>query len=826
MKFEKSSRTTAARVITLLIVLSSVIASGSLIAGPLNQQEIRPAIETWVRYVTADARPDAVIEDMEPYVANGIPIAYVAHLADSGFCICGADDRFLPVYVYSPDGTYDPENEVYQYFLEDMARWIGGIDKAQRSRDPGMSKYLPILDDRAGYWADLASGIISRKDRGLYDGPDQMALDITSVWHQGYPYSHYCPELPPSSGNHCVIGCVAGSIAAIMRYWEWPVTGVANDSTVYHYRWRSGWDSEPLASDPGIPAGWQGGNRLEWVPDEGGKLRMNGYWDQSLYETARHIRLNYVFAGTGGDGIYRSTNDGDNWTEINSGLTHTDVRALAINSDDHIFAGTFGGGAYRSTDNGGNWIEINSGLTSDYVNALAINASDHVFAGTSSGGAYRSTNNGDNWTQINTGLTSSNVRALAINSAGDIFAGTIVGGVHRSTNNGDNWTQINTGLTETDVVALAVNSANHVFAGTSGGGMFRSTNNGDNWTEINTGLTSDYVEALAINSDNHIFAGTQGGGVYRSTNNGDNWTQINSGLTSTTVRALAINFDGHIFAGTDLGGAFRSTNNGDNWTQIDNGMAGTSVRALAINSSGYLTALETLYNRLTQESDVLHADFSATTYQWDLMEDTHSEPIDAGDLAVATLCYHAGVSVQMNYGVHGSGAGVATDAYIDHFRYDSDVEYVVRNTGNYESGFNDMMEEIQWLRPVQYYGWEHVHSWVIFAYNRTFLPDSVQWGMNSVNGSIDWCTFNPIFANHCFQRYITPESVVRFVGSSTSGDGSPTDPYINIESAIAVVPDGTTLIFKAGSDNTFSGVPLVIDRPLVLKGKNAVIRKE
>ena len=74
--------------------------------------------------------------------------------------------------------------------------------------------------------------------------------------------------------------------------------------------------------------------------------------------------------------------------------------------------------------------------------------------------------------------------------------------------------------------------------------------------------------------------------------------------------------------------------------------------------------------------------------------------------------------------------------------------------------------------------------------------------------------------------WIAPEDVVKFVGAANSGDGSPDDPYENIEEAIANAPDGATLIFKAGSDNTFSAAPLVIDRPLVLKGKNAIIRKD
>jgi photosystem II stability/assembly factor-like uncharacterized protein len=149
----------------------------------------------------------------------------------------------------------------------------------------------------------------------------------------------------------------------------------------------------------------------------------------------------HIFAGTAGcgQGVYRSTNNGDSWELTNTGLTSTDVAALAINAaDGYIFAGTFsqfgeGGGIFRSTDNGDTWTEQNSGFTAFDVNALAINSSGHVFAG-AAGGAFRSTDDGDNWSDISSGLIplGGNVWALAIDTGGYALAGTAGGGVFRS----------------------------------------------------------------------------------------------------------------------------------------------------------------------------------------------------------------------------------------------------------------------------------------------------------------------------------------------------------------------------------------------------------
>ena len=92
-----------------------------------------------------------------------------------------------------------------------------------------------------------------------------------------------------------------------------------------------------------------------------------------------------IFAGTQGPpgvqgrGVFVSTNNGTSWTAVNSGLTNTDVRALAV-SGTNLFAGTGGGGVYLSTNNGTSWSAAGTdltcisfcGLTNPDVCALAV----------------------------------------------------------------------------------------------------------------------------------------------------------------------------------------------------------------------------------------------------------------------------------------------------------------------------------------------------------------------------------------------------------------------------------------------------------------------
>ncbi len=155
----------------------------------------------------------------------------------------------------------------------------------------------------------------------------------------------------------------------------------------------------------------------------------NGPYGGIIVELAINSSNGHIFAGTSG-GIFRSTNNGDSWTAVNTGLTNPAVGSFAINPVTQvIFAGTIGSGVFRSSNNGDSWTAVNTSLTTLFIWFLAINpVTGDIFAGTTDG-VFRSTDNGDSWAKVTAGLTNLNVGSLAINASGDIFAGTGGGGL-------------------------------------------------------------------------------------------------------------------------------------------------------------------------------------------------------------------------------------------------------------------------------------------------------------------------------------------------------------------------------------------------------------
>jgi uncharacterized protein (TIGR03437 family) len=281
-----------------------------------------------------------------------------------------------------------------------------------------------------------------------------------------------------------------------------------------------------------------------------------------------------LFAASEVGSVFRSANNGENWTRVNNGLTPRigeKVYALAAIGTT-IFAGT-ADGVFRSTNNADSWTKASGGLPNRTIRSLAVIGTT-IFAGTT-GAVFRSTNGGESWVATGALQTGSEVDALVV-SGTTIFAGTTSGGVFRSTNNGDAWTAVNTGLTNLNVTALGVAGTN-LFAATVGGGMFRSGNNGDGWTPVNAGLANLSARALAVIGTT-LMAGTDDG-VFRSTDNGQSWTAANAGLSGRAVRSLGA-IGTTLYAGTN-DGAFRSADAGRNWAGVNAGLSNLAVYSFA-----------------------------------------------------------------------------------------------------------------------------------------------------------------------------------------------------------------------------------------------------
>ncbi|MGE5458002.1 MAG: choice-of-anchor A family protein, partial [Methanococcaceae archaeon] len=143
-----------------------------------------------------------------------------------------------------------------------------------------------------------------------------------------------------------------------------------------------------------------------------------------------HVNANSNTSGSTGDG--NST-----WENVGGSFTFGEiVWSLKFNSDGSMLAGTIGGKVYLSTNYGQNWNRINTGMNVGFIWSIITNANGDVFAGTEQG-IFKLNKNTTVWTAA--GLQGKDVRALAIDKNGDLYAGTWGYGIFKSVDNGANW---------------------------------------------------------------------------------------------------------------------------------------------------------------------------------------------------------------------------------------------------------------------------------------------------------------------------------------------------------------------------------------------------
>ena len=281
-------------------------------------------------------------------------------------------------------------------------------------------------------------------------------------------------------------------------------------------------------------------------------------------------------------GVYVSTNGGDNWSPYHTGWQYTIPYALAF-LDTGLYAGS-DRGVYLAGDANPAWTQVNFGLAGDtLIHALAAMYGD-LFAAAGIGGVYVSANNAS-WTQVNTGLYT-HVQALTLFGP-HVYAGTAEAGLFFSIYGGTSWIQENSGLTNANVTSLA-SAYNNVYAGTISGVFWGL--NGKNWVPAGTGLLSSKIQALVAGpaagtpGNAYLYAGSNSG-VFRSTNYGSTWDTVQHSY----VRSLAVR-DSTVFAGTAGNGVFLSTNSGTSWTPT--AMTTGNVQALAMVGSNLFAAID------------------------------------------------------------------------------------------------------------------------------------------------------------------------------------------------------------------------------------------
>lgn len=317
----------------------------------------------------------------------------------------------------------------------------------------------------------------------------------------------------------------------------------------------------------GSPAGgiWKSiNNGSTWTPltDELPQIGVSGI-------AVDYSNSNTIYIATGdkdaGDsysvGVYKSTDGGVTWaaTGVMGASNPSRAGDIVIHpTNNQILWCATNNGIFKTTNAGATWTQVQTGSFSQGSIRLKPGNPSVVYAVTNNR-FYRSTDTGTTFAAITTGLPLSSGRfILDVTPANSDYiyilsstTGNAFQGIYRSTNGGTNWAKTS-GTTDVfestqawyDMAfAVSTTNADEVFTGCLN--VWKSTNGGVSVSKVNnwnnpTGPSYTHADVHYLGyHGTKLFAGTDGG-IYVSEDNGANFTDLTAGVQISQFYKIAV----------------------------------------------------------------------------------------------------------------------------------------------------------------------------------------------------------------------------------------------------------------------------------------------
>jgi photosystem II stability/assembly factor-like uncharacterized protein len=325
------------------------------------------------------------------------------------------------------------------------------------------------------------------------------------------------------------------------------------------------------------------------------------------------------------DGVYRSTDGGNNWQRIspNDGIVKN-IESIAVDPKDPnvIYAGTWHL-AWKTID-AANWQHINKGMIDDSdVFSIIVSSANpsEVFASACSG-IYKSTSSGDLFEKVKgIPFTARRTRVLKQDPSNPaiVYAGTTEG-LWKSVDEGKNWKLVGSSEVVVNDVLIDPRNSQRVLLATDRSGVLASDDSAASFTASNHGYSHRYVSAiLADNAEpSTLYIGVvndrEFGGVFSTHDAGQSWQQKSAGLDGRDVFTLKQSSSGTLIAGTNRG-VFELAAGSATWHPINNVVLEKTVsRTVTLKSGKKKTVTSIASTRSVLEGRVNDTDLGSSRW--------------------------------------------------------------------------------------------------------------------------------------------------------------------------------------------------------------------
>ena len=306
---------------------------------------------------------------------------------------------------------------------------------------------------------------------------------------------------------------------------------------------------------------------------------------------AHPAAANLIYSRTDVGGAYRWNSASNSWTPITDNFDYTStnstggdayqIESIAVDPSNTNVVYIFNGDVYRSTNQGGNWTRLNlnkySGGNNDFRNVgerLVVDPANSqvIYCGTRSNGLWCTTNQGTSWNSVASvpaGNGGYGVGFVVFDKSGgtingvtrNIYTGVLGNGLYLSTDGGNSWNAVAGGPNSTDYypIRAAMASSNQLFVtyscstnwagGNNKGYVYRCTASTSLQSVTPGSIQRDYCGiAVDYNNSNHVVVitfpgglGTWGTNLFESFDAGNTWSTTQNRIntyyyTRTDVR--------------------------------------------------------------------------------------------------------------------------------------------------------------------------------------------------------------------------------------------------------------------------------------------------
>jgi len=176
---------------------------------------------THIKRSSIISKDDFDIRLVEERMEKDHKLFYIFNINNEGFVIVSGCDATIPVLAFSNSGIYNVGDSTQPPAFVEM------LDGYKKEILYTIENRFEATPETALQWETLQQAIpcveVGRSVNQL----------LTTTWNQNCNYNALCPAdagVPSGYCGHVPVGCVALTMAQVMKYWDYPQTGSGSNS--------------------------------------------------------------------------------------------------------------------------------------------------------------------------------------------------------------------------------------------------------------------------------------------------------------------------------------------------------------------------------------------------------------------------------------------------------------------------------------------------------------------------------------------------------------------------------------------------------------------